>query len=85
MKKMTYEELIEENRRLKEQLEAVGAGGVSRLMDCGKDAEIARLREALQLMLDKAHPAYVEDSFFQRRLIEARETARAALNQQEKV
>lgn len=46
-------------------------------------AERDGLREALQLMLDRSHPAYVEDVFLRDRLIDARETARTALDQQE--
>ena len=59
------------------------AGRAAADMIEAKEAEVERLREALQLMLDRAHPAHVEDCFFQRRLIEARETARAALAQEE--
>ncbi len=37
------------------------------------------LLEALQLMMDRAHPAYVGDESMRDKLIVARETARAAI------
>lgn len=75
---MTQEVAIAE---LREGMEAVGAGGVSPLMGDAKDAEIARLRIALK----KCAAVCAGDILNKNGLIDALESAKAALTQQEQL